>query len=221
VRRQLREGDWTITGQGGKFIPERLHIVPFGEIPEPHEFTGIVRFWDLAGTAWDGANDPDWTVGLKLGKTKFGRDDYEKPDWWILDVCRFREEPAGVEKIIKQVAHRDGRGVPQWFEQERGGSGKGLVQSIATNVLPYHEVYGLPAVGKKPERAQIPAARVNEGRVYMVEAEWNRPFMAELGVFSDDDLKGRHDDQVDALSGGFITLDRQEAQTMRSNVGQY
>jgi predicted phage terminase large subunit-like protein len=220
TRQQLRHGDWTITTSGGKFDPTKIHVIPPDEMPEPHEFTQIVRYWDIAGTAYDGRNDPDWTVGLKLGRTRFGRSQIDMPDWWILDVVRLRSAPDGVEAAMRQTARRDGYGIPIWIEQAKG-TGKNLVQSYAANVLGNFEVHGLPPVGDKAVRAAIPAARVNEGRVYAIQAVWNRPLFAELGVFSEKEEKNRHDDQVDALSGAFIALDRQAAMGQSGPVRQH
>jgi len=39
----------------------------------------MVRYWDLAATEKTARNDPDWTVGIKLGRDRNG-------GYWLLDV---------------------------------------------------------------------------------------------------------------------------------------
>ncbi len=59
----------------------------------------------------------------------------------------------------------------------------------------------LKADHDKVTRARLPAARAAAGKVYFVEVGWNEAFLDDL---LDDLLEfpnGRHDDQVDALSG--------------------
>ena len=41
----------------------------------------VVRYWDLAATEKTEFNDPDWTVGIKLGRDTNG-------GYWLLDVVQ-------------------------------------------------------------------------------------------------------------------------------------
>lgn len=218
TRAQLRSGDWSALASGGKFNPTQIQWHDANEMPPPHEFSSIVRYWDLAGTApGDSTPDPDWTAGVKLGKTRFGSQTIDLPDWWILDVARCRKDPGGTEQFIKMIANRDGRAIPQWFEQERGGAGKLLVGAYRMNVLPYHEVSALYVTGNKETRATVPAARMSEGRFHGINADWNEPFAIELTIFPE----GSHDDQVDGLSGAFVACDRQLTMMTHSQVREF
>jgi phage terminase large subunit-like protein len=50
----------------------------------------IVRYWDLAATEKTEFNDPDWTIGVKLGLDR-------SRGYWVLDVVRARANPGDVE----------------------------------------------------------------------------------------------------------------------------
>jgi predicted phage terminase large subunit-like protein len=215
---QLLAGDWSALASGGKFDPSQIQWHEPNEMPPAHEFQSVVRYWDLAGTEPNDVNpDPDWTVGVKLGMTRFGSQTLDLPDWWILDVARCRHEPRKTEQFVHMIANRDGRAIPQWFEQERGGAGKLLVSSFRNNVLPYHEVNGLYVTGDKETRAQEPAARMNEGRFHGIYGPWNEPYAIELRIFPE----GSHDDQVDGTSGAFIACQRQVQMRVTSTVKEY
>jgi hypothetical protein len=60
----------------------------------------------------------------------------------------------------------------------------------------------------------IAAARVNEGRVFVVDGEWVADFVAECAVFP----LGSHDDQVDGLSNGIIAIDKERAFVSQGTV---
>jgi phage terminase large subunit-like protein len=54
------------------------------------------------------------------------------------------------------------------------------------------------AVGDKVERARPWQRRAKQGRVKLVRGAWNLDFIREATSFP----KGRHDDDVDTVSGG-------------------
>jgi len=56
--------------------------------------------------------------------------------------------------------------------------------------------------GDKYSRASPIAARSEAGLLIFRAGEWNKPLLDELSVFPN----GAHDDQVDALSGGYNYL---------------
>lgn len=53
--------------------------------------------WDLAVTEKTEFNDPDWTVGIKLGRN-------HKDVYWLLDLVRYRANPGDVERILLDTA---------------------------------------------------------------------------------------------------------------------
>jgi phage terminase large subunit-like protein len=57
-----------------------------------------VRYWDLAATEKTEFNDPDWTVGIKLGRDQSG-------GLWVLDLVRGRANPGRCRADSAQ--HRD------------------------------------------------------------------------------------------------------------------
>ena len=113
--------------EGGMFDPAKLEIVDFQASPAPKD---VVRAWDLAATADRGAANPDWTVGVKLGKLEDGR-------FIVLDLVRRRCGPAAVEALILETAACDGVGVQVLLPQDPGQAGKYQVQELIRKLAGY------------------------------------------------------------------------------------
>lgn len=155
----------------------------------------VVRAWDLAATAAGGsAPDPDWTVGVKLGRTEDG-------GVAVLDVVRLRAGPAAVADTIVQTAKLDGRGVLIALPQDPGQAGKQQVAWLS-GLLEGFRVAASPESGAKITRAAPVAACIEAGRMALLRGAWNRAFLDELRDFPG----GRKDDQVDALARGVALL---------------
>ena len=77
----------------------------------------MVRYWDLAATEKTARNDPDWTVGIKLGRDRNG-------GYWLLDVLRERANPGDVEGLLFNTATQDGTRVRIGFRKDPGQAGK-------------------------------------------------------------------------------------------------
>lgn len=152
------------------------------------------RAWDLAGTVAAAGRDPDWTVGVKMGKAKDGF-------LFILDIVRFRGSPAEVERTIRNTAERDGKGCLVRIPQDPGQAGKAQVSSL-TRLLSGFIVHAIPPTGSKETRAMPFAAQCEAGNVRIVKAAWNDALFDEIEVFP----LGKHDDQVDALADAFRAL---------------
>jgi predicted phage terminase large subunit-like protein len=164
-------------------------------LEEPPACRRVVRAWDLAATAaGGGAHDPDWTAGVKLGRTEDGR-------YVVLDVLRLRAGPAEVAQVIVQTAKLDGRGVPVGLPQDPGQAGKQQVAWLA-GMLGGFRVLAGPETGAKLTRAQPAAAAVAAGQMAVLRGPWNRAFLDELRDFP----AGRKDDQVDALARAMAML---------------
>jgi predicted phage terminase large subunit-like protein len=199
-RAQLRHGDWDAHQPGELF--QRQWFAILDRAPEGCEW---VRYWDLAATEPSQSNtDPDWTAGVKLGRTPRG-------DLVVDDVRHVRRGPRAVEDLIRHVADEDGTRVQVWIEQEPGSSGKATVDHFNRQVLPQHAVRGHRSTGSKEERARPVSAKAEAGLISLVRADWNRALLDELERFP----HGDHDDQVDALSGAFSRLQRPQAPTVR------
>lgn len=197
TRRQLLDGDWDAKPPGDLFRREWFEILD--EVPEP-ERCQWVRCWDLAATEVSERNrDPDWTVGLKLGRARNG-------NWFIADVRRLRGTPGRVRDAIQQTAAEDGTGVTIRIEQEPGSAGKTVVDDYVRDHLAGYAVRGKPSTGRKYERAKPVSSKAEHGLVKLVRGPWINAFLNELEDFGEDPRQYAHDDQVDALSGGFEEL---------------
>lgn len=189
TRAQLLAGDWTVRAGGSIFQREWFPFVdaaPAG--------LRLTRFWDMAATEPKPGRDPDWTVGLLMGRSADGM-------YYVLDVRRLRARPQGVESLVKQTAEMDGHSVPIRLEQEPGSAGKSMVDRYIV-MLAGWAVMGERATGSKVTRASSLSSQAEAGRVLLVRAAWNGPFLDELEAFPN----GSHDDQVDAAAGAFHFL---------------
>lgn len=197
-----QNGDYFYAGQflqdpvppgGGKFKTDRFKIEK--GLPPRDFFKYIVRYWDKAGSTKKGAA---WTIGLKMAIT-----DEITPQYWILDVQRFREEAGKREKIITGQAPQDGYDVIIGLEQEGGSGGKESAERTAAMLAGYVVKINIPK-GDKEWRADPLSSQVNSGNVHLLEAHWNKDFIDEFKYFP----YGRFKDQVDAAAGAFTILFR-------------
>ncbi len=153
-----------------------------------------VRAWDFAGTEAANGHDPDWTVGVRVGRLTDDR-------WIVDDVVRLRGGPLDVEKALIRTAQADGRSVMISLPQDPGQAGK-MQSQYFVRCLAGFRVQATRESGSKETRAQPAASQVNAGNVVMRAGPWNRVFREELRDFPG----GRHDDQVDAFSRAFGAL---------------
>lgn len=189
-RARLLDGDWDVRDKGSMF--DRFTIPIVDDWPRDAE---VVRYWDLASTEEKPGSDPDWTVGA-LVAVKDGQA-------WVVDIDRFRAGPGEVERRIRGRADMDGRHVPVVIEREPGASGKIAAANFLRRTLAGYEAYEDPKSSSKAEAARPWSAAAANGNVFVVRAPWNDAFFDEVEMFPHD---GYHDDQVDAVSGGFNWL---------------
>lgn len=161
------------------------------ETTVPGKITSIVRAWDLAGTEQQGSNNPDWTVGLKLGRLEDGRH-------IVLDIRRGRWSPQDVENQIYQAAVDDGYETAIVIPQDAGQAGKAQAQSYVQKLAGYRVVVQLQT-GSKTTRATPVIAQIEASQLLCLTRKWSTAFLDELGKFP----TGTKDDQVDALSSAF------------------
>jgi predicted phage terminase large subunit-like protein len=165
-----------------------------GILPAAPASRRIVRAWDLAATKQMGSRDPDWTVGVKLLRTDDGK-------YVVVDVVRLRGGPEEVQAAIVNTAKLDGKTVKISLPQDPGQAGKFQAAHFVKH-LDGFTVEATPESGDKATRAQPIASQANVGNLMLIEAEWNRRFIDELGGFP----TATHDDQVDALSRAHSVL---------------
>jgi predicted phage terminase large subunit-like protein len=185
---------------GRLFLPARMPIV------DNPVTTTAVRAWDLAATAESAGRDPDFTVGLKLGRDAAGQ-------FVVLDVVRFRGGPHEVEQAIVMTAAADGPAVTIGLPQDPGQAGRAQIRYL-TSRLAGHRVVASPETGAKETRAMPAASQANAGNLSLRRAPWNRPLLEELQDFPN----GAKDDQADALSRAFSLLTDAGAPSRRTSV---
>jgi len=162
----------------------------------------MVRYWDTAGTDADGGNDPDYTVGSLLLRSKDKKT-------YVVDVARFRcsvgQRDAEVERVAKEDREKYAGKVRHWLEQEAGIGGKDRTKNLQRVIQSAGVAVAVePATGNKVVRAEPLASAVEAGNVYLGPGEWRNQLRKECAEFP----TGNHDDVVDSLSGGFNKLAR-------------
>lgn len=188
---RLLGGNWKIRPAAGLYFQrhwcEVVEAVPVG--------LETVRYWDLAATEKTENNDPDWTVGLKMGRDKASGLIY------ILDMQRMRESPGKVEKAIMNTAINDGKQVKLGLPQDPGQAGKSQA-AYFTRQFQGFNVRTERETGDKVTRFGPFSAQALAGNVKVLRAAWNGIFFDQLEGFPD----AAHDDEADAASGGFEML---------------
>lgn len=190
TREQLKNGNWLARAAAGLFFKRGW----FGFVDAAPAIGKRIRYWDRAATEATDGKDPDWTVGVKLCIT---------PDRlvYVEDVVRFRGNPNEVENTIRATAELDGKSVQVGIEQDPGQAGKFEV-AYYIKALSGWNVRAYPATKSKEVRAGPVSSQATAGNVKIVRAVWNDALISELEQFPE----GNHDDQVDALSGGYSAL---------------
>jgi len=195
-RERLLGGNWDTVAQGSKYYSrEWTPLVPF-----PSARLTKVRYWDRAATEKTETNpDPDWTVGLLMGKDNLNGKLY------VLDVVRFRGGPYDVKRKIRETQIKDGFGVKTIIEQDPGQAGKTEATMLRRELSEGgYEVRTRPVTKDKLTRFLPFSAAAEHGDISVVRGVWNEDFFTELERFQGDG-KGK-DDQVDTCSGAFAEL---------------
>ena len=174
---------------GTLFRPERIEL-----LDAPPACDRAVRAWDLAATEAGAGHDPDWTVGLKLGRGG--------PGVCVLDVVRLRGNPLTVEQAIIATAEADGGRVLIGLPQDPGQAGVQQVAHLKRRLSGFR-VAASAETGSKLTRAAPVSAQVEAGGLGVLRAGWTAALLDELRDFP----HGRKDDQVDALSRAFALLE--------------
>jgi len=138
--------------------------------------------------------DPDATVGLLLGKTRQGL-------YVILDCVKLFATPHAVEKEMLRCAKQDGKETIIGYMQDPGSAGVNEAQATA-RALDGFNVRFAPATGDKETRCKPVSAQAEAGNVKIMRGLWNDSFLRVLENFP----VGKHDDEVDALSGAHEQL---------------
>jgi len=132
-------------------------------------------------------------VGALVGMT---RDGYTI----IGDIVRFRGTPGAVERAIQNTASQDGFTTQIGLEQEPGASGKSEGQYLVRQLGGY-AVTLYPAQNNKETNWKPLSSQAEAGNVMVVKGPWNEALFSELEAVPEG-----HDDQADAVSGGYHML---------------
>jgi predicted phage terminase large subunit-like protein len=160
-------------------------------VDKPPEGLRWIRTYDLAIST---ATSADYTASFRVGKTmdnKFYIDggyvrrmDYPQQRRYILD--RVRTERSTIH-YVEDALHA--KGLVHELKRELGPNGYRL------------KLRGV--VSDKLTRALSFAAAAEAGQVFLVKDKWNQYFIDEACRFP----KGRHDDQIDAISLAFGVME--------------
>ena len=191
TRLQMQEGNWDATDSGGMMERGWFQMLQHA----PPKVNSRVRYWDLAATDPKPGRDADYTAGALCSLDPSNR-------LIVEDMVRFRGTPGDVEQRVQSTAEQDGSGVPIYFEQEGGSSGKSLISHYRRNVLAGYTVMSHSKGKGKVAMASPWAAMAKYGDVYLVEGPWVEAFLDEAEAFP---IVG-HDDQVDAVSGAYSVM---------------
>lgn len=192
-RERLLNGNWKIRPSAGLYFQrhwcEVVDAIPVG--------TRFVRGWDLASTAKTATNDPDWTVGTKMGQCPDGR-------FIVVDNVRLRGNPFEVERAVKNTANEDGRQVRIHLPQDPGQAGKSQAFNYAAILQGFNFVF-TPVSGDKLTRFQAFSAQAAAGNVIVLRGPWNEDWYRALESFPPEKDLG-HDDDADATAEAYNGL---------------
>ena len=166
------------------------------------EITSYCRAWDIAGVLpSDAYPNPDWTVGVLMGRTRTNR-------YVVCDVVRFRARVGEVIQRIIEVGREDPTNTYIVVPQEPGQAGIAAGQDMINTLLRHGVTARMrPTNTKKVKRFEPFSAAAEAYLIDYVKAEWNDDYFKELEAFTGIGKSGK-DDQVDATSDAFIVLSR-------------
>ena len=175
-----------------------------------------MRYWDLAATEKTEVNDPDWTVGIKLGRDTNG-------GYCLLDLVRARANPGDVERLLRNTAEQDGKKARIGFGKDPGQAGKSQALHLVRALAGFAMVPTAES-GDKLTRFGPFSSQCRARNVKVLRRAWNEELFRVLEGF----LDLAHDDEVDACNGaleilnaqmnswGIFELYRQEAEKLRA-----
>ena len=171
-----------------------------------------VLYFDLAATAENEADDPDYTTGMLIHTGDY-------TIFYVSDIIHFRGTPETVETNIEKhaqlLAQMYGKtGFDIVIEQEGGASGKGWPDSIARTRLKGFKVIRDPPRNSKSTRAFLVSGATERGEVYLLPCMNTAAFVDEVCAFPD----APHDDYLDPFSGGYNYLMSKQGKKSRGVI---
>lgn len=203
-----RGGNWRVRAAAGLVFKRAEFKIATGP---PSPIVRSVRAWDVASLPPSTDNpDPDWTRGVRVSLCENG-------ELWIDDLVSTRTRSAITLKIMRRTAAGpegpelerllelrgrvpellQGDGPSCWIGlwQDPGGAGVIAVDTIRD------KLGGFAVETRYTSRDKLAFAKawsplVEQGRVYLLRAPWNRVLLSECDGFPE----AAHDDIVDAVS---------------------
>ena len=170
-RERLLSGKWKIRPAAGLYFKREWFAV-VDEVPADLD---VVRYWDLAATEKTEFNDPDWTVGIKLGRDKNG-------GYWLLDMVRGRANPGDIDSLLLNTATQDSNRVRIGFGKDPGQAGKSQALHLV-RALSGFAVVAAPESGDKLTRFGPFSSQCRAGNVKIRRAPWNEELFRVLEGF--------------------------------------
>jgi predicted phage terminase large subunit-like protein len=190
------KGNWFARPSAGEMFKRAyFNIIDREEVPY---LRNIIRYWDRACTVPSDENpDPDWTAGAKVGVDA-------NNNVYIFDIFKDRLPSLDVIKSVEVMSQIDTTEVTVGLEQDPGQAGK-MEMDFYVNKLIGCPIEPYPKRRSKMAYWRPLATQAKNGNVYLVRGAWNEAFIQEAEGVTDGTQKG-HDDQVDAVAGGFMVL---------------
>jgi predicted phage terminase large subunit-like protein len=191
-RERLLNGNWRIQPSAGLYFNRSWVKV----IDIKPALIQSARGWDLAATPETpgGDTDPDWTVGVKMGRTLQGM-------YVVLHVAFARGTPAEVERMVLNTSTQDGYGCKVNIPQDPGQAGKHQVAGFVRMLAGFPIEYS-PETGDKITRFSPFSAQAEAGNVLVLRGDWNERWFQMLEGFP----QLPHDDDVDATARAFQSI---------------
>lgn len=192
-RAQLKDGNWLIKPAPGLYF-KRVWFEIIDSVPA--QIDARIRYWDRAASV-----DGDYTAGARYSRLP-------NRTFCVEDMVHMRGRPGEVKATILSTAESDPHGTIIGIEEDPGQAGVADAEDYVKSLDGYN-VRRFKPTGDKITRAQPVSAQCeghggNKGNVLVVRGAWNDAFFNELESFPG----GKHDDQVDALSGAHNALSK-------------
>ena len=183
--------------EGNQLNPDLMQNMPVEEMLA--RTTSIVQFWD---TAYTDKSRSDWCACATLGSDDAG-------NLFLLDMYRGRLNEHAFELQLEMQYSSWG---PSAVGIEKVSAMEWLIQSLENRTL--LPIQGIPVgTRSKEQRANLVATKIQQKRFYADKAAQGWLALAkECREFP----AGRHDDQVDALSGAAHLLLGQQVGLVRT-----
>ncbi len=194
-RERYLNGNWNISPSSGDYFSRET----FPIVEATPQLKTIVRAWDFGASDVTDVNpDPDYSVGVKVGVDASGV-------FYVLDMVRFRKNPAEFERRFLNVRSQDGLETHIKIPQDPAAAGKSysdiVIRMCAGSIIKASSVSG-----DKVTRARVASSQSEAGNVKVLKAWWNAPFFSELESFPIDKNGIGHDDIVDAFADAITYL---------------